>query len=328
MSGGGNDSEMKSPIGVIGSGQTGCWDSDGAPVDCAGTGQDGELRPGMAWPKPRFDHRGPVVVDLLTGLTWLRDANIFEWPLDWETAHEAIADLAAEEHSGYDDWRLPARRDLWSLVSFASAKPALPEGHPFRNVFLGWYWTANTAARNPDYAWAVHITGGRVFFEAKERYALTWPCRGANRLTTGFAEDGAHRQSDHRFTADGSEVLDRATGLRWTRKADLCNGPVGWDEALRAVRDLNKTPGSATGWRLPSITELESLLDFTRSDPAFQSDHPFAGIGHGYWSSTSSAFETDWAMVLHLSRGAIGVGIKRDPRYLVWPVSGPRGADS
>jgi hypothetical protein len=74
-------------------------------------------------------------------------------------------------------------------------------------------------------------------------------------------------------------------------------------------------------WRLPTITELASLLDMGRCDPALPADHPFREIGQGYWSSTTSCYDPRWAMVLHLDRGAVGVGIKRDPRYLVWPVA-------
>jgi len=35
-------------------GQTKCYDTAGAVIDCAGTGQDGEIRAGVAWPEPRF----------------------------------------------------------------------------------------------------------------------------------------------------------------------------------------------------------------------------------------------------------------------------------
>ena len=59
-------------------GQTLCYDSLGDDVSCAGTGQDGQLRPGVAWPNPRFtDNNNGTVTDNLTGLMWLKDANCF-----------------------------------------------------------------------------------------------------------------------------------------------------------------------------------------------------------------------------------------------------------
>ena len=35
-------------------GQQTCYDVAGAEIYCAGTGQDGDLQPGVAWPNPRF----------------------------------------------------------------------------------------------------------------------------------------------------------------------------------------------------------------------------------------------------------------------------------
>jgi hypothetical protein len=98
---------------------------------------------------------------------------------------------------------------------------------------------------------------------------------------------------------------------------------VSWSEALASVRELNLRLRPFRAWRLPGITELESLLDARRCDPSLPARHPFIEPGEGYWSSTTSSYETDWAMVLHLGRGAIGVGVKREPRYLLWPVQDP-----
>jgi len=317
------------PRHVAATGQAACWDDRGDPIACAGTGQDGELRSGIPWPRPRFATVEEGVLDRLTGLTWFGDAGHIEWPASWSEALDAVSELGRAKHMGRDDWRLPDRRELWSLISFADHNPALPVGHPFQNVFLGWYWSSTTAARNPSYAWAVQMTGGRVFFEEKSRDAMIWPCRGSSRVIPATGErptsGGEEARSTQgypwpapRFETRADRVVDRLTGLGWLRTADLCRGGVGWMEALDRVRRLDQE--SRTPWRLPTIRELESLLDTSRCDPSLPADHVFRRVGAGYWSSTTSAFEHDWAMVLHLARGAIGVGLKRDPRYLVWPV--------
>lgn len=323
--------QMPPPRRVISSGQSGCWNERGESISCRCTGQDGDLQPGLPWPEPRLELSRGTVRDHLTGLVWMADANHFEWPLAWSEANEAVAGLCRDHHLGQTDWRLPNRRELWSLVSFAAANPALPEEHPFQNVFLGWYWTSTTAARDPSYAWAVQFTGGRVFFETKDRYAFTWACRGNSPVLAATGTNGSSNRDgaahwaawpDPRFLIREGNVLDRLTGLRWARRADLCGTTVSWTAALEAVRGLNRE-SKGGDWRLPGITELESLLDARRCDPSLPSENPFTATGPGYWSSTTSTLEHDWAMVLHLSRGAIGVGVKRDPRFLVWPVSGP-----
>jgi len=65
------------PAPVPKSGQTACWDESGYPIDCVGTGQDGEYQGGVSV-DPRFTDNGDgTVTDNLTGLIWLKDANCF-----------------------------------------------------------------------------------------------------------------------------------------------------------------------------------------------------------------------------------------------------------
>jgi hypothetical protein len=76
---------------------------------------------------------------------------------------------------------------------------------------------------------------------------------------------------------------------------------------MAAVEGLNQK-ANGTRWRLPNINELESLVDCGRHNPALPSGHPFTDVREGYWSSTTSRFEPDWAWALYLKKGAIGVG--------------------
>jgi len=78
--------------------------------------------------------------------------------------------------------------------------------------------------------------------------------------------------------------------------------------------------GETHSWRLPNINELESLVDCSTHSPALPNGHLFRDIREGYWSSTTSMFEPDWAWALYLSKGAVGVGQKKGPYFSVWPV--------
>ena len=163
---------------VLHTGQTRCWDASGREIPCRGTGQDGEWQRGAPWPAERFVVRGEVVTDGLTGLHWCRDATVSTFPCTWAEAFALIDGLNRERHGGRDDWRLPNRNELRSLMSYQARKPALAEGHPFVNVFLGWYWTSTTAAISPAYAWAVHLEGARMFYGRKDQPCLAWPVSG------------------------------------------------------------------------------------------------------------------------------------------------------
>ena len=74
-------------------------------------------------------------------------------------------------------------------------------------------------------------------------------------------------------------VLDEETGLVWERAPSGSSGTWG----LALTRCSNLGLGTRLGWRLPTITELESLLDSdTNLLPA---GHPFAvGASGTFWS--------------------------------------------
>ena len=117
--------------GLLHTGQIECYDEKGAVVPCRTSGQDGEFRLGLPWPNPRFSQENETVLDHLTGFTWSRDANLGGFPMPWQEAIAFIAGMNRRKWAGFDDWRLPNRRELRSLMSYQTKKPPLPEGHPF-----------------------------------------------------------------------------------------------------------------------------------------------------------------------------------------------------
>ncbi|HIP40442.1 MAG TPA: DUF1566 domain-containing protein [Desulfocapsa sulfexigens] len=330
---------------VLRTGQTHCYDSSGKKIACGDTGHDGDFRIGTPWPSGRFELQDKTVLDHLTGLTWSQDANIVTFPCTWQEAFVQIEELNREEYGGYRDWRLPNRNELRSLVSYQTRKPALPEDHPFVNVFLGWYWSSTTAAIHPAYAWSVHLEGARMFYGRKDQYQLFWPVRGTGNsilAATGQTQcfdtqgqpidcsatkqDGALQMGgewpDPRFSLQSDVIHDHLTGLTWARHCDVSRGPVNWQQALDVVQEANKESlGTINHWRLPNINELASLVDCSAHSPALSQGHPFTGLQDGYWSSTTSFFETDWAWVLYLDKGACGVGYKPGKTFYVWPVT-------
>jgi hypothetical protein len=329
------------PEGYLQTGQKNCYDTLGSIISCQGSGQDGELRKGITLPAERFECQDELVHDLLTGLTWTRNADLAEFPLTWQEALAFVAGMNQGKAFGHADWRMPNRRELRSLLHFETRNPALPPAHPFTNVFLNWYWTSTTAAINPAYAWYVHLEGARMFYGRKDQYYLLWPVRGASTIlpATGqlgcFQEGGAEIDCngtgqdealrtgtpwpEPRFTTAGEAVLDRLTGLQWRQQADLGGRPVSWRAAFELIDALNAS--AAVTWRLPNINELESLVDCSRFDPALPASHPFTRLQDTYWSSTTSYFEPDWAWALYLTKGATGVGIKAGESFYVWPVT-------
>lgn len=330
-------------------GQRTCHADDGREIACEGSGQDASFAVGIPWPEPRFvvckadAHGDNEVLDRLTGLIWCRNANLAEFPLTWQQALDFVATMNREQRFGQRDWRMPNRRELRSLLSLQTRLPSLPEHHPFIDVFNGWYWSATTAAISPAHAWYVALDGARMFYGGKDQSFMLWPVRGADlnvlprtgqRLCydaagkilacTGSGQDGEWLNGavwpEPRFEILPAGVLDCLTGLLWRRSANLTAQPVVWRTALAAVAELNRKDAE-NDWRLPTINELEALVDCATHNPALPSGHPFADVQDIYWSSTSSLFEPDWAWALYLGKGATGVGQKRLAEFSVWGVA-------
>jgi hypothetical protein len=262
----------------------------------------------------------------LTGLTWLRDANAPGFPTTWQEAFDFTAEMNRLGHAGHNDWRLPDRRELFSLIDFDRVNPALPGGHPFAHVFDGWYWSATSSAMHPAQAWHVQLSGGRMFWGTKTGYELVWPVRGTSPVlpVTGAGDQVNAPWPRPRFSRHGAVVRDALTGLTWTASADLASGSTGWAEAFAVAADCAaRHVGGITTWRLPTIREMESLTDAARHSPALPDGHPFDHPREAYWSSTNSALEHDWAMCLYLHKGAVGVGHKGDRGFHVWAVAPP-----
>jgi hypothetical protein len=137
-------------------------------------GDDGEHQRGVLWPSPRFTVNGDgTVTDNLTGLMWLQDCAC----LGTAGLHDAIdivADFSVNPSAGYGcqdyaadhrDWRVPNRREFFSLLDFSriNAHPAFPADHRFVNVSPGWHWSSTSYAPFAETsAWEVETGYGGV----------------------------------------------------------------------------------------------------------------------------------------------------------------------
>ena len=160
-------------------GQVRCFDQGGKEIPCAGQRQDGALRTGAQWPEPRFARHVAGILDRLTHLVWHEDALIGEEPCLWQEALDRIAGL--REREGIP-WHLPNINELESLVDASRHSPALPTGHPFRNV-QEVSWSSTTSCFATDWALALYLHKGAVGVGHKQtaRFA-PWPVVEAYRI--------------------------------------------------------------------------------------------------------------------------------------------------
>jgi hypothetical protein len=179
---------------VARTGQTECWDALGAMINCAGTGQDGDIQAGIPYPDPRFtDNGNGTTTDDMTGLVWLTEARcrpLNNHNLSGVTWVDALTKAAAlkdgecglTDGSAAGDWRVPNVKALMSLVDYGNF-PTLPDVHPFIFSLAAPYtrvWTSTTWMPGKDSAFTISFETGDPIPQDKDRLFgnFVWPVKG------------------------------------------------------------------------------------------------------------------------------------------------------
>ncbi len=204
--------------------------------------------PATGLPNPQSYETGGtpgVVLDNVTGLEWQR--AIDDRTLAWADASAYCASLPLAGGG----FRLPSRIELLSIVDFTRDGPVI-DPSVFPNTPSEPFWSGSPFIDDPSNAWSVHF-GFATIFASSSRAALPFRARCVRRAATPA----------DRYTVDTATVLDTKTKLAWQR--DVSATPRSWDDAHSYCGDLALDGG---GWRLPSVSELQTLVDETRSGPA------------------------------------------------------------
>ena len=99
-------------------------------------------------------------------------------------------------------------------------------------------------------------------------------------------------------------VTDTKNNLMWKR--ELEPNRYTWDEAREITSDF----GGYTDWRLPTIQELLTLVDFTKYAPAINTDY-FPNQPSSYvWSGSPYAPYANNAWDVHFYNGSANYGYR------------------
>lgn len=220
------------------------------------------------------------VTSQVTGLTWARD--VLPQPMSRTEAERACR---ASRLDGHEDWSLPTRIELVSLVVYTI--PQLIDDEAFPHTPRSFFWTASPVKESSGASWGVDFKTGYVTrgWDAESHYVR---CVRAPEASVPA----------ERFVAGRGTVFDKVTNLTWLAAPGERRT---LDAAIKFCR-LEASEGMGR-FRLPSIEELHSIIDEDRAAPALAP--PFAAEEAGVtWSATAvqGATEIEWAVDLAAGR--------------------------
>ena len=251
---------------------------------------------------------GLTVKDNVTGLTWQQ--SHYTSQVYWGEAQAVASAMNASNYGGYNDWRLPTIKELYSLWNGNTGWPYIDTNYfsisyaSEEELSHAIFWSSNkysgllesTVDRDVGAEMAFGVNFGTGHIKA---YAVASGPRHLVRCVRGET----YGSNSFLNRGDGT-ITDQATGLMWAQ-ADSGSG-MEWERALAYAQTQNAANYLGhSDWRLPNAKELQSLVDYTRSpgakspanvgpaiDPLFKctgitneagaADYPW------YWTSTSA----------------------------------------
>ncbi|RME24782.1 MAG: DUF1566 domain-containing protein, partial [Candidatus Zixiibacteriota bacterium] len=173
----------------------------------------------------RFQGSGQAtVIDSFTGLEWQQQSdNIGR---SWQAGLSYCEQLTLAE---YDDWRLPDRRELLSIVDFSNtALPAQFSGPS------GYYVSSSSWAAARNYYWAIYFPSGLAYESPKIATSFVRCVRNVNVVQTASTDaDGDGLADFYEYNTYGSSVSAEDTdsdGLSdcqevWHTSRSQCEAP-------------------------------------------------------------------------------------------------------
>ena len=249
------------------------------------------------------DNGDGTITDNVTGLLWTQDLS--DSSISWEEADDYCDSL---ELAGYDDWRIPTLKELFSISDFS-------QGWPYLNTT--YFDLAGTSVSKDEQYWAEYYVGTTAQGGSAAAFGVNhgtghikaYPANASGPMGNYVRAVRGNTYGVNGFVDNGDgTITDNATGLMW-QQADSGTG-MDWENALAYAE--TSTLAGHNDWRLPNIRELQSIVDYTHSPsagdeanlgPAIDTDFfqitelPSSttnySTDYGYfWSSTSAYFGT------------------------------------
>ena len=208
----------------------------------------------------------------VTGLTWQKT---YEKPARWYLLlgrnSNVVDNLNNQNYGGYNDWRVPTIKELYSLWNASTGWPYIDTNYfdihytDEQDLSHAIFWSSdkytgvmgNVSGETPgsELAFGVNFGTGHI-----KSYSISVGPKHFVRCVRGNLAYGVNLFQNN---SDGT-ISDLATGLMW-QQTDNGSG-MDWEHALAYAQTQNNANYLGhNDWRLPNTKELQSIVDYTRS---------------------------------------------------------------
>jgi hypothetical protein len=209
-----------------------------------------------------------------TGLMWQQQvpATTYLWA-------DAIAYCQKLTLGSHSDWRLPSETELVSIVDVSqpSSSPTI-NGISFPSTPASFFWSSTPVpSASSPYAWGIDFSNGQV---------------ASNKAASTVANVRCVRSTDPSISAVPSPqryTIATAAGTVYDTKTRLT-----WQQTVNSTSyffaDTKAYCGSlGTGWRLPTMRELLTIVDYSKFTPLIDVSVFTNMIGTAYWTSSAAS---------------------------------------
>jgi len=212
---------------------------------------------------------------------------------------------------GFSDWRLPTRQELVNIVDYGRVTIPLIDNTWFPNTTSSSYWSVESRGIVNADAWAVSFQTGHSPAHPRSDARSVRLVRGSDPSEPRFS------YSTVAYGSDGANNLvnDAWTGLQWRRceqgrvwSGNACTGSATnftHEQALAHAR-------AQSGWRMPNVKELNSLVDLSVNTGAKIHPKAFPDTGTAFfWTSSPYVRGSEFVWQVDFYNGNVGY----DGRY-------------
>jgi len=279
----------------------GCGDS--------GNGEDLNAEPTSNTEEARFIDLpiNPTFSRVSTNIVKEKQSNLY-WQDDI-AAKTTIKKFAESESycasltlDGIDSWRLPTYNELLTIVNYERHQPSIYD--IFQHTNDKEYWTQTERVANTGlYKWTIHFKRGVVDF-ATGAYPTSYTTTHNVRCVSDEFANKRLKKRD--FSKNGDIITDNINRLLWQ---DSLNTKVDKHSFLDANEycDNLSLGGVTSGWRLPTVKELASLIDVEAYDPAIDVNFTSTAYNDAYWTSNAQSGLDTSKWNIHFKDGKINL---------------------